>query len=99
MNKTYREIWEKACKEGKGGAEDGRPWVDGRARPHNKDGDWVRLCTDCKFCDEENCRPLEDAAKFDFKCAEANTNKKSEYYYKSFFWPSNEPLPKAAVEA
>jgi hypothetical protein len=28
VDKLYREIWERACKEGKGGFEDGRPWVE-----------------------------------------------------------------------
>jgi hypothetical protein len=74
---TYREIWEKACAEGKGGMEDGRPWVG-----HN-----AGAVMGCENNDGTKCVYDTPGTECGRRCLEAY------YAGKFFFWPSNEPLP------
>ncbi len=85
MDKTYREIWEQACAEGRGGMEDGRPFVEGEDRPIWSEG-WtvVNNCNECV-----SGRDCPERGKWsEAKCADCNPT-----MTKSFFWPANEPLP------
>lgn len=85
---TYRETWEKACKEGKGGMEDGRPWVDAYYREEQglKQVQWCEECL--RNWQETGICPTDKGKHFEF-CHETG------YGGKSFFWPSNEPLPES----
>jgi hypothetical protein len=77
---TYRTIWERACAEGKGGMEDGRPWVDYEARPTP-----VMMCWDCLHdCESRGDVEFNRCWDADMTCS---LNRRS------FFWPSSEPLP------
>jgi hypothetical protein len=49
---TYRDIWERACAEGKGGMEDGRPWVE--SGYHNASL-CPYSCHACRVPDPERC--------------------------------------------
>jgi hypothetical protein len=93
---TYREIWEKACSKGKGGMEDGRPWVSVR----------VKLDAGAFGCSgphDEECAHFfvdpgdENGETHLFPC---NKCQQSTRFQQDFFWPSNEPLPETEkVEA
>jgi hypothetical protein len=81
VDKTYREIWEQACAEGRGGWENGRPWVDTDVSEE----------AGVSGCSMRNRGP--DCILFDAEPGIMPCHDCMRIMGKDFFWPSSEPLP------
>lgn len=81
---AYREIWEAACREGKGGMEDGRPWVETGISIYEGG--------------TEGCRGEEGWCHFYETALNVEPCKKCilQRGARKFFWPSTESLPDVA---
>lgn len=81
---TYRETWEKAVLEGKGGVEGGRPWVD-------IDEAITIGVMGCIFIGSKCVN--EKVLAHEFPCGKCLCCASSG---REFFWPTTEPLPEVS---